>query len=115
MKPNFYLRSLEKINPTQWYSTQFFGLNKIKQTVKEILKSVELDVFFTNHSLRCTGITRLFYAGLDQKLVKEYSWYHSDTLGQYQIPLKHQKEMISEVLAGFQPKEIEIFDVQNEI
>ena len=115
MKPNFYLRSLEKINPAQWYSTQLFGLDKIKQTVKEILKSVELDGYFANHSLRCTGITRLFYTGLDQQLVREYSWYHSDTSGQYQIPSKHQKKMISEALAGFQPKQIEISDVQNEI
>ena len=80
MKPNFYLRSLEKINPAQWYSTQVFRLNKIKQTVKEMLKSAKLDGFFTNHSLRCTGTSRLFQPGLDQKLVKEYLGYHSDTL-----------------------------------
>ena len=65
MKPNFYLRSLEKINPAQWYSTQVLGLNKIKQTVNEMLKSAELDGFFTNHSLRCTGTSRLFQAGVD--------------------------------------------------
>ena len=64
MKPNFYLRSLEKINPTQWYSTQFFGLNKIKQTVKEILKSVELDGFLYKALFKMHwDKTRLFYAG----------------------------------------------------
>ena len=82
MKPNFYLRSLEKINPGQWHSTQVFGLNKIKLTVKEMLKSAKLDGFFTNHSLRCTGTSTIFQAGLDQKLVKDYLGYHADTLDQ---------------------------------
>ena len=71
--------------------------------------------FFTNHSLRRTGTSRLFQAGVDQKLVKEYSGHRSDALDQYQITSEHQKEMISEVLAGPKPKQVEISDVQNEV
>ena len=48
-------------------------------------------------------------------MVKEYSGHHSDALDQYQITSEHQKEMISEVLAGPKPKQVEISDVQNEV
>ena len=100
MKSNFYLRSLEKPNPAQWYSTQVLGLNKIRKTVKEMLKDTELDGFFSNHSLRRTGTSHLFQAGVDRKLVKEYSGHRSDALDQYQITSEDQKQMVSNVLAG---------------
>ena len=44
-------------------------------------------------------MTRLFQAGVDRKLVKEYSGHRSDALDQYQITSDKQKQMISEVLA----------------
>ena len=56
-----------------------------------------MDGFLTNHSLRRTSTSRLFQAGIDRKLVKEYSGYRSD---QYQFTSEEQKETISKVLAG---------------
>ena len=35
-KCNFYLRSLEKYNPAQWYGEQVMGLNAIKSVMKQI-------------------------------------------------------------------------------
>ena len=83
MKPNFYLRSLERTNPAQWYSTQVVGLNTLKKTVGEMLKNTKLDGFFSNHSLRRTGISHLFQAGVPQKLIKEYSGHRSEALDRY--------------------------------
>ena len=40
-KPNFYLRSLEKTNPVQWYSTQVLGINIIRKTVGKMLKDAQ--------------------------------------------------------------------------
>ena len=51
-KPNFYLRSLEKTNPAQWYGVQPIGKNSLSKVVKNLLKSANLDGYFTNHSLR---------------------------------------------------------------
>ena len=45
-KPNFYLRSLEKTNPAQWYSSQVVGLNTLRKTVGELLKSVRVRWIF---------------------------------------------------------------------
>ena len=100
MKPNFYLRSLKRFNPAQWYSTQVVGLNTLCKTVGQMLKDANLDGYFTNHSLRRTGTTRLFHAGIDRKLVKEYSAHRSDAVDQYQITSNKQKENISKVLVG---------------
>ena len=100
IKPNFYLHSLERTNPAQWYSTQVVGLNTLKKTVVEMLKNTKLGGFFSNHSLHRTGISRLFQAGVPQKLIKEYSGHRSEALDRYQIPSEKQIQEISRVLAG---------------
>ena len=54
-KFNFYLRSLEKVTPAQWYGKQVVRIHKLKVVVKKMLKDAKFDGFFTNHSLRCTS------------------------------------------------------------
>ena len=69
-------------------------------------KSVKIEGFFTNHSLRQTGTTRLFRQGVDRKLVKEYTGHSSDAVDQYQITSDEQREKISNVIGGeFQSKD----------
>ena len=97
-KLNFYLRSLEKPNPAQWYSTQPVGKNTLSKVVGKLLKSCNLDGYFTNHSLRRTSATRLFQAGVDRKIVKEITGHTSDDLDKYQITSKKQKEHVSKIL-----------------
>ena len=69
-KPNFYLRSLDKPNPAQWYSTRVIGINTIHKVVDQMLKDAKLDRYFTYHSLRRSGTTPLFQAAVDCKLVR---------------------------------------------
>ena len=94
-KANFYLRSLTKTTPAQWYSSRVLGINSIKKTVGNLLKDAKLDGFFTNHSLRRSGTTRLFQAGVDRKLVKEYTGHTSDAVDKYQITSAGQREALS--------------------
>ena len=51
-KHNFYLRSLEKPTPTQWYSNQVVGLNTFRKTVGELLKDSRIQGFVSNYSLQ---------------------------------------------------------------
>ena len=99
-KPNFYLRPLEKRNPAQWYSTRVVGVNTLRKVTAKLLKSAELDGYFTNHSLRRSGTTRLFQAGVDRKLIKEYTGHVSDAVDQYQVTSDKQRQHMSEVIAG---------------
>ena len=100
-KNHFYLRSLERKTLAQWYSTQVVGLNSIRKVMKDILKGTEIEGFFSNHSLRCTGTTRLFRSGVDRKLVKEYSGHSSDAVDAYQITSDEQREKMSKIIKGF--------------
>ena len=84
-KFNFCLRSLEKPTFTQLYGEQCVGMHTLSKTVKQMLKSANLDGFFTNHSLRHSGTSRLFQNGVDRKLVKEYIGHVSDAVDCYQV------------------------------
>ena len=99
-KHNFYLRSMEKPHPAQWYTSQVVGLNTLRKTVGQMLKDSELDGYFTNHSLRRSNITRLFQAGVDKKLIREISGHRSDAIDKYAETSHTQREHISNILAG---------------
>ena len=64
----------------------------------KLLKSANLDGYFTNHSLRRTSATRLFQAGVDQKIVKEITVHVSDAVNKYQVTSMKQKENVSKIL-----------------
>ena len=67
-KFNFYLRSLEKPNPAQWYGEQVEERHTLTKVVGRVMKNVDIGYFVSNHSLRRTSTTRLLQAGIDKKL-----------------------------------------------
>ena len=67
-------------------------MNTLHKVVGKMLKSAELDGYFTNHSLHRSGTSRLFQAGIDRKIVKEYTGHVSDAVDKYQITSAEQKK-----------------------
>ena len=61
-KANFYLQNLKSPHPKQWCGHE---ANKLKEVVKDLLSSAKIDGYFTNHSLRRSGGSHLFQAGVD--------------------------------------------------
>ena len=98
-KCNFYLQSLPKPTPNQWYGQQVVGQHTIAKVVQTLMKDAGIPGFFTNHSTRCTGGTRLFNAGVQRKLVKECTGHASDAIDKYQITSDEQREMLSSIIA----------------
>ena len=98
-KNNFYLQSLRNTHPKQWYGREVVGQNRVKEVVKELLSSAKIDGYFTNHSLRRTGGSRLFQAGVERKLVKEVTGHRSDAVDCYQITSEEQRAMLSNIIA----------------
>ena len=96
-KEIFYLQTLQKPNPRQWYAEQVIGVHTIAKITTELMKQGDIEGYFTNHSLRRTGGTRLFREGVDCKLVKEVTGHHSDAVNAYQITGHDQREMMSAV------------------
>ena len=99
-KPNFYLRSLERFTSCQWYGEQVVGLGTLHKIMTSISERQGLDGFFTNHSLRHSGTTRLFQVGVECKLIKEFTGHRSDAIDAYQVTSDAQRQMLSEVIAG---------------
>ena len=99
-KPNFYLRSLDKYTPVQWYGEQMVGQNTLRKIMGEISEKGNLEGFFTNHSLCRSSTTRLFQAGVDRKLVKEFTGHRSDAVDAYQITSDQQRQSLSARIAG---------------
>ena len=99
-KHNFYLRSMERPNPSQWYTSQVVGLNTLRKTVGQLLKDSKFDGYFTNHSLRRSNINCLFHAGVDKKLIREISGHRSDAIDKYSETSNAQRRHISNILAG---------------
>ena len=97
-KKNFYLKAKQKPTPKQWYASQVVGSNSIGNVVKELMKAAKIEGFFTNHSLRRTGSTRLFRAGIDRKLVKEVTGHRSDAVDTYQITSDLQRQEMSKII-----------------
>ena len=56
--------------------------------------------FVSNHSLRRSGTSRLFQAGIDRKLVKEYTGHRSYAVDQYQITSDAQRTKMSNIIQG---------------
>ena len=97
-KANFYLHSLSKPTPTQWYGEQVIGQATLSKTVKNLLKEADIEGYFTNHSCRRSGTTRLFQAGLDKKLIKEVTGHRSDAVDKYAVTSDDQREQISNIM-----------------
>ena len=75
--------------------------NVTKCTVRLVEKYLSnFQGYFTNHSLRRTGGTRLFRAGVDRKLVKEVTGHCSDSVDSYQITGHDQRRVISNIVQG---------------
>ena len=98
-KSNFYLQALQKPKPNQWYGEQVIGQQTISKIVSKLMEEAKIEGFFTNHSLRRSGGTRLFRAGVQKKLIKEVSGHRSDAIDAYAITSDEQRECISNIIA----------------
>ena len=75
------------------------------------MADAEISGYFTNHSARRTGSTRLFRAGIDRKLVKETTGHKSDAVDKYQITSADQRALMSHVMANNPKKRCETVSV----
>ena len=96
---NFYLRSKIKPTPKQWYMDQVVGENSLGKVIATMMSAADIAGYFTNHSARRTGGTRLFRAGVERKLVKECTGHSSDAVDKYQITSDEQRQKMSKILA----------------
>ena len=101
-KDNFYVQPVASFDVSKpWYTAKAIGKNILGKMVKEICVDANIPGRKTNHSLRATGVSDLFQAGLPDKIIQERSGHLSmDGLRQYQRTTSEQEEDVSKVLAS---------------
>ena len=99
-KSNFYLQSLTKPTPKQWYGEQIVGKHTIVKVVTDLMEKGGIKGFFTNHSLHRSGGTRLFRGGIDRKLIKKSTGHRSNALDEYAKTSLEQHKVMSNVISG---------------
>ena len=102
-KDLFYVRPLEqaKVCDKSWYYNAPVGRNKLSKMVSEMCKLANIPGRHTNHSLRATGATDLYTAGVPEKIIQERTGHRSiESLRTYEHTSEKQKLAVSKVLSS---------------
>ena len=110
-----YLRCKKRMNPRVWYCDQPYGMNKIKNTVKEICKEAGIDGKYTNHSLRATCASCMYDRQVPEQIIKEVTGHKSDCVHVYKRTSEVLKENASKMVSGeTSPKKVKV-EVENDV
>lgn len=88
------------MNGKEWYKNMALGHNSLKNVVKTLTEG--LPGRFTNQSLRRTGATRLFQAGIEEDLICRKTGHRSNAVREYKEMSATQEEQLSCALYGEQ-------------
>ena len=102
-KDLFYLRPLEEVKDDEgiWYYSAPVGQNKLSKMVSEMCKLAEIPGHHTNHSLRATGATELYTAGVPEKIIQEHTGHHSvECLHMYECTSDKQQHAVLNILSS---------------
>ena len=99
----FYLRPLIKVDDTNniWFTSVPVGRNKLATITHEMCKKAGIGGNKTNHSLRATGATELYLAGVPEKIIQERTGHRSlDALRRYENTNENQHLAVSKILSS---------------
>lgn len=96
----FYLTPLTQPNGEVWFKCLPVGVNTISSTLKNILKQIPGDRFYSNTSLRRTAKTRLVESGLPREIVAKKTGHLSTADITYVESSNYSEQNMSNVLYG---------------
>lgn len=99
---NFYYQPLSAISATSsspWFSANSIGRSALAKMVKEICSEEKITGHKSNHSLRATGASELYHAGVPENIIKECTGHLSLTgLRHYECTADTQHKAVSKIL-----------------
>ena len=100
-KDFFYCKPLQKFTKSgPWFSSIPCGKNTLSKMVSVMFREAGLEDK-TNHSLRTAGISRLYEAGVDEKIIQSRSGHRQlESLCTYECVSPMQVEAVSKVLSS---------------
>ena len=103
-KDLFYVRPLEDVKPDSskpWYYCAPIGHNKLFKMVSEMCKLASIPGHHSNHSLRATGATQLYTAGVPEKIIQKRTGHRSvECLRSYKRTSEKQQHAVSKILSA---------------
>ena len=101
---NFYVRPLQsvpKIASKPWFSAVPVGRNTLTSMFREMCAEAGVQGHKTNHSLRATGASELFAAGVPERIIQERTGHRSlKALRTYERTSAKQHQAVSEILGS---------------
>ena len=96
----FYLRCVSKkpADGDKWYECSPVGKEKLRKFMEVMCREAGISEKKTNHSLRATGATALFSAGVPERMIRDVTWHRSNALQLYERPSLTEKEAVSSIL-----------------
>ena len=91
----FHLRPRKTPTPSVWFCDQPYGINKVKNTVKEVCRQAGIIGKFTNHSLRATCATRMYNSNVPEQIIKETTGHRSECVRTYKRTNEAMKQATS--------------------
>ena len=112
----FYLQPVKGAPKAEkWYCNIPVGRNKLATMVKRMCEQAGLKPK-TNHSLRATGATTLFNAGVPEKLVQEVTGHRSiECLRRYEKTSEQHKRAVSRSLTSRQNFEAQSLNIKQTV
>ena len=110
----FYCRPLEICSQTSapWFAAVAVGKNTLQTMVQDMCKEAGVSGKKTNHSLRVSGATSLYSAGVPEKLIQSRTGHSSlEALRKYERVTDDQEQAVSKILSG----ESESFKKANDV
>ncbi len=94
------LANLPKDPSAPWFAASPLGKNVLGDMMKDICKDAGIVGSKTNHTLRATGASQLFAAGVPERLIRQRTGHRSvEALRLYERPTEEQQQAVYTVLA----------------
>ena len=92
------------------------GHNKLSKTVKQLTDKLEIQGYFTNHSLHRTCATRLYQGGVDDQRIMAVTGHRSTNGVKVYKEISHQQhEEITKIIQGHKGKrKMDVMDDEKE-
>ena len=92
---SLYLQPRERYMPQNWYRDSPIGENKLRSFVKDLCTKAGIPGYYTNHSLRATGATRMYVNDVDEQVIQEITGHRSLAVRSYKrtCDKQHQNAM----------------------
>ena len=101
---NFYVRPLQsvpKIASKPWFTAVPVGRNTLTSMFRDMCTEAGVQGHKTNHSLRATGASELFAAGVPERIIQERTGHRSlKALCTYERTSAEQRQAVSEILGS---------------